>query len=445
MEFGEKLRQARTQAGLTQEDVVRQLGVSRQTVSNWENNRSYPDLASALKLSDLYGLSLDDMLKEDVELRLKLAQQQEDRKKCCSWVHDFGLVLLSIALLLGRYEQTEAGITLGVMGLVILAVSHGLLVFYFRENGKLLALRTLSVVLWFAGAFLRISSGHSSGTGDLLFLTGLVLLCYVNHQQQKIPGSSLPNTMFTGFVVAVVLLLSLTSWVTDSVEKGEYNDANPFIRGRDWRVAEVLHGDGAALPLVSLSGGHYIYLEYPKEDSKNLGGQFIHIPQPEGSALQGVWEMIPEENTDLRYRVTVEDDGSVMLACLEEEQLQWKYRLETAPAVGCTILDSLGVVTGAVDWYYDENFLDLEDPGGLPLRGKGTIKLSVPGDSETVTIYEEFRDGDAVEHQTMTLTKDRRGFVKFDRATRQNGQKQTGIYRIPYDGGEFVLVINFTP
>ena len=41
------------------------------------------------------------------------------------------------------------------------------------------------------------------------------------------------------------------------------------------------------------------------------------------------------------------------------------------------------------------------------------------------------------------LTKDSRGFVKFKRETRQDGGKQTGIYRVPYQDGEFVLVVNY--
>ena len=65
MEIGEKLREARVSAGQTQEKVAETIGVSRQTISNWENNRSYPDIISVLSLSDLYHVSLDTLLKED--------------------------------------------------------------------------------------------------------------------------------------------------------------------------------------------------------------------------------------------------------------------------------------------------------------------------------------------------------------------------------------------
>ena len=65
MTIGEKLRAARTASGLTQERVAQEIGVSRQSVSNWENDRTYPDIMSVIRLSDLYGVSLDVLLKGD--------------------------------------------------------------------------------------------------------------------------------------------------------------------------------------------------------------------------------------------------------------------------------------------------------------------------------------------------------------------------------------------
>ncbi len=65
MEIGKKLREARVTSGLTQEQVAEELHISRQTISNWENEKSYPDIASVVKMSDLYSVSLDDLLKGD--------------------------------------------------------------------------------------------------------------------------------------------------------------------------------------------------------------------------------------------------------------------------------------------------------------------------------------------------------------------------------------------
>ena len=65
MDIGAKLQRARLQAKLTQEQVAEALGVSRQTISNWENEKTYPDIISVIKMSDLYAVSLDHLLKEE--------------------------------------------------------------------------------------------------------------------------------------------------------------------------------------------------------------------------------------------------------------------------------------------------------------------------------------------------------------------------------------------
>lgn len=65
MKLGQLLKEARSKTGFTQEYVAEAIHVSRQTISNWENEKSYPDVLSVIKLSDLYKVSLDDLLKGD--------------------------------------------------------------------------------------------------------------------------------------------------------------------------------------------------------------------------------------------------------------------------------------------------------------------------------------------------------------------------------------------
>ena len=62
MDIGTKIKNARIAAQLTQEQVADALGVSRQTMSNWENGKTYPAIISVIKMSDLYGISLDHLL-----------------------------------------------------------------------------------------------------------------------------------------------------------------------------------------------------------------------------------------------------------------------------------------------------------------------------------------------------------------------------------------------
>ena len=68
MEIGKKRRNARTRSGFTQEKAAEEIGVARQTSSNWENEKSYPDVVSVIRLSTLYSVSLDELLKGDEEM-----------------------------------------------------------------------------------------------------------------------------------------------------------------------------------------------------------------------------------------------------------------------------------------------------------------------------------------------------------------------------------------
>ncbi|WP_343209728.1 helix-turn-helix transcriptional regulator [Anaerolentibacter hominis] len=65
MDIGSRIKHARLDADLTQEQAAEALGVSRQTISNWENEKTYPDIRSVVRMSDLYKISLDHLLREE--------------------------------------------------------------------------------------------------------------------------------------------------------------------------------------------------------------------------------------------------------------------------------------------------------------------------------------------------------------------------------------------
>lgn len=65
MDFATKVKGYRKRNGWTQQEVAQKLAISRKTVSSWENNHSYPDIFMLVQLSDLYQVSLDDLLRED--------------------------------------------------------------------------------------------------------------------------------------------------------------------------------------------------------------------------------------------------------------------------------------------------------------------------------------------------------------------------------------------
>lgn len=67
MILADKIIDLRKKNGWSQEELASQLGVSRQSVSKWESSQSIPDLDRILKMSDIFGVSTDYLLKDDVE------------------------------------------------------------------------------------------------------------------------------------------------------------------------------------------------------------------------------------------------------------------------------------------------------------------------------------------------------------------------------------------
>ena len=65
MEFNEKLRQLRKSKGLTQDRLAEKLYVSRTAVSKWESGRGYPNIDSLKRISELFGVTVDDLLSGD--------------------------------------------------------------------------------------------------------------------------------------------------------------------------------------------------------------------------------------------------------------------------------------------------------------------------------------------------------------------------------------------
>ena len=69
MSLGNNLFNARKNKGLSQEAVAEKLGISRQTVSKWETDETLPDIQQSKKLAILYGLSLDELIEFDVDIK----------------------------------------------------------------------------------------------------------------------------------------------------------------------------------------------------------------------------------------------------------------------------------------------------------------------------------------------------------------------------------------
>lgn len=81
MNLAEKLKKARENAGFSQMDIAEKLNISRQAISKWENGWTSPDIDNLIILSDLYHISLDELLKDEKKKDANLENREEQNEK----------------------------------------------------------------------------------------------------------------------------------------------------------------------------------------------------------------------------------------------------------------------------------------------------------------------------------------------------------------------------
>lgn len=93
MELGRKILEIRKTHNMTQEDFAEKYSVTRQTISNWENSKSYPDIETLVKISDDFNISLDVLLKEDRKVVEDISKDQKNSKNYKNIILGFVTVL----------------------------------------------------------------------------------------------------------------------------------------------------------------------------------------------------------------------------------------------------------------------------------------------------------------------------------------------------------------
>ena len=83
MELGNQIKKYRSELQISQEQLADRIYVSRQTISNWENEKSYPDVNSLVLLSEVFQTSIDKLIKGDIEIMKEKINEQEIKKLNC--------------------------------------------------------------------------------------------------------------------------------------------------------------------------------------------------------------------------------------------------------------------------------------------------------------------------------------------------------------------------
>lgn len=124
MEIGKQIRKHRQDLKLSQDELAEKIFVTRQTISNWENDKNYPDIKSLLLLSSLFDISLDILVKGDLE-EMKEQIKTEDIKRFNKDGSIFTLLLLSEILL-----AVPLASFWGLWGLGVWAIVYIITMFY---------------------------------------------------------------------------------------------------------------------------------------------------------------------------------------------------------------------------------------------------------------------------------------------------------------------------
>ena len=106
MQLGQAIAQIRKERGLTQEAFAKMYNVTRQTVSNWENEKSYPDLSTLVKISDEFNVSLDILLKGDFRMVKDIDKKIKKQPFYIGII--IGLVIIVVALFSFIYANDKS-------------------------------------------------------------------------------------------------------------------------------------------------------------------------------------------------------------------------------------------------------------------------------------------------------------------------------------------------
>lgn len=191
MELGSRIKQYRAARGWNQDDLAEKAYVTRQTISNWENDKSYPDLQSLLLLGNLFGVSLDQLVKGDIEIMQKTINRQDIRavNRNAVWMTVFmalaALSAVPLAEWLGWWALAPFGLLFGAalfFALRIERIKKQYDVQTYREVSAFLEGKTLDEIQQLRESGKRpyqnvIKALAGAAVGLLLAAAGM-LLCY---------------------------------------------------------------------------------------------------------------------------------------------------------------------------------------------------------------------------------------------------------------------------
>ena len=377
MQIGEKLKQKRNEAGYSQEILAEKIGVSRQTVSNWENNRSYPDIGSVLRLSDLYGISLDELLKEDTNMRKHVEETAKLPMRWLNFLCSLTIALFPLNTLLHYWGAATAAMVIKILSMILIPA----LIFArwkFTGGEK----KELYIIMGFY-AFLLIEAIVDRGSGfmgamGLWAVMAFVLIYGYGHYLGK----------GLAYWLLIFLYFGTPVYIAVDARLPEFLAMEPAAQSNlcgDYIIQEVLYGEDLGYPKVSVDSADY---------ELTIGGESMGTlrytkPLENQQNLYALWQLVPEDAPDTLYRLEVDNDMNKILSCIADDQLQWKWLLGSLPEVKCMEGDWKETSGGyPICWYSAADPLD-EDDWVYPVIEPETLFIHWGDESVTTLTVEE--------------------------------------------------------
>lgn len=98
MQLGHRIKSFREKLNISQEELADKIYTSRQTISNWENDKTYPDINSLKLLSNVFDVSLDNLIEGDIELmKSKINEKERSDFFKLSWIYTIELIVMVLS------------------------------------------------------------------------------------------------------------------------------------------------------------------------------------------------------------------------------------------------------------------------------------------------------------------------------------------------------------
>lgn len=128
MEIGSQIKRHRTEHGLSQDDLAAKIYVSRQTISSWENDKTYPDVESLLLLSVLFDVTVDELIKGDMEAMKEAIENDYRKMAALSW-GGLAIAIVGAVLFIAGITRWDWGIVpSAIIGLLVWGIGMAMLI-----------------------------------------------------------------------------------------------------------------------------------------------------------------------------------------------------------------------------------------------------------------------------------------------------------------------------